>query len=194
VLLPVAIVQLPPKAQLVPLTVVDAGIKAAAPNTFVAAPLGSCTAPCVDVVAAGSCVAPSVPVTCVDATVTLHVDPSVQTCPLTVVPLFANAAFGIALATTATLGVVVALVTDGVSQLGHVPVARLVTPAVPLPVPAGQLVPFCKQGRIPPIVVPDANALAETVAAIDCAITGPPNEKLPAIGLNRSHPPSDKLS
>jgi hypothetical protein len=109
-----------------------------------------------------------------------------------VVALFANAAFGIALATTATLAVVVALVTDGVSQLGHVPVATLVTPAAPLP--AGQFVPFCRQGRIPPIVVPDANALAERTAAIDGAITGPPNEKLPATGLNRSHPPPDRLS
>ncbi len=54
VLLPVAMVQLPPKAQLVPFTVVEAGIKAAAPNTLVAPPLGSCTAPCVDAVAAGN--------------------------------------------------------------------------------------------------------------------------------------------
>ena len=54
VLLPVAMVQLPPNAQLVPFTFVDAGINAAAPSTFVAAPLGSCTAPCADVVAAGS--------------------------------------------------------------------------------------------------------------------------------------------
>ena|ERR1700734_1254649 len=111
-----------------------------------------------------------------------------------VVALFANAAFGIALATTATLGVVVALVTDGVSQLGHVPVTTLVTPAVPLPLPAGQFVPFCRHGRIPPMVVPDANALAKRVAAIDGAITGPPNEKLPAAGLNRSHPPPARLS
>jgi hypothetical protein len=77
-LLPVAIVQLPPKAQLVPLTVVDPGIKAAAPNTFVAAPPGSCTTPWADVVAAGNWLALSVPVTWVDAIVTLHADPNVQ--------------------------------------------------------------------------------------------------------------------
>jgi hypothetical protein len=92
---------------------------------------------------------------------------------LIVVALFASAVFGIALATTARLGVVVAFITDGVSQLGHVPVATLVTPPGPLPFPVGQFVPFCRQGRIPPIVVPDANALADTVAAIDGATTVP---------------------
>jgi hypothetical protein len=113
---------------------------------------------------------------------------------LTVVVLFARAAFGIALATTPTLGVVVALLTVGVSQLGHVPVATLVTPAVPLPLPAGQFVPFCKQGRIPPIVVPAAKALAESVAATDGAVIGPPNEYVPVAGLNPSLPPPDRSS
>ena len=111
-----------------------------------------------------------------------------------VVTLFANAAFGIALATTVTTGVVVALVTDGVSQLGHTPVATLVTLPVPLPFPTGQFVPFCRQGRFPPIVVPAAKALAEPVAVIDGAITGPPNAKLEAAGLNRSHPAPERLS
>ena len=141
-MLPVAIVQLPPNEQLVPFTVVEAGRRAAAPRTLAVAPTGSCTAPCVEAVAAGNCVALIVPVTWANETATVHADPSAQFCPLMVVVLFANAAFGIALATTPTLAVVVALVTDGVSQLGQVPTPTLVTPLVPPPLPDGQFVPF----------------------------------------------------
>ena len=117
-----------------------------------------------------------------------------HTWPLIVVTLFANAAFGMALATTVTTGVVVELATDGVSQLGHTPVATLVTLPVPPPLPAGQFVPFCKQGRLPPIVVPVPKALAVPVAVIDGAMIGPPNAKLDDPGLNRSHPPPERLS
>ena len=66
----------------------------------------------------------------------VHVPPSAQVCPFTVVALFASAAFGIALAVTAMLGVVVAFVTVGANQLGHVPALMLVTvPDPPLPLP-----------------------------------------------------------
>jgi len=124
----------------------------------------------------------------------VQLPPNAQLVPFTVVALLAKAAFGIALATTPRLGVVVALLIEGNSQLGHAPVATLVTPAVALPLAAGQFVPFCKQGRFPPIVVPAANALAESVALTDIAVTGPANENVPVAGLNPNFPPADRLS
>ena len=66
---------------------------------------------------------------------TVQVPPSAQLCPFTVVALLANAEFGIALAATAMLGVVVGFVTVGVSHAGHVPAATFVTVPDPPPPP-----------------------------------------------------------
>jgi hypothetical protein len=95
--------------------------------------------------------ASAVPVNVPAAAATVHGLPSVQDAPFTVAVGLASAEFGIALATTATDGVVVALVTVGVSQPGHAPTATLVT----VPVPASELHPNPTPGvHISPFVAP----------------------------------------
>jgi hypothetical protein len=87
--------------------------------------------------------------------VIVQLPPSAQLCPFTVVALLASAVFGIALAATASVGVVAAFVTVGVSHAGHVPAAKLVTvPEPPLP-PAGTTqVPSSRRYLVAPAVDP----------------------------------------
>jgi hypothetical protein len=178
-----------PNAHTFPFTATEPGSIAAAPRAFVEAPAGRTTAPCVDVVATGSCVPTAVPVTCANATGIIQVDPNAQVCPLSVVPLFANAAFGIRLAVTAIVGAVVVFVTVGVNHAGHVPTVTLLTVPVPLPpLDAGQSVPFCKHGKTPPTVVPGAKELTAPVAITPGSVRVPPSEKVPLIGLNPNCP------
>jgi hypothetical protein len=90
-----------------------------------------------------------------DPTVIVQLPPSAQLCPFTVVALLASAVFGIALAATASVGVVAAFVTVGVSHAGHVPAAKLVTvPEPPLP-PAGTTqFPSSRRYLVAPAVAP----------------------------------------
>lgn len=61
--------------------------------------------------------------------------PKVQVCPLTVVETFAKALFGIAPAATASVGVVVLLVTVGTSHVGQSTVFAIKSVTDPPPVP-----------------------------------------------------------
>jgi hypothetical protein len=98
------------------------------------------------------------------ATVTVHGDPRVQVCPLTVVAGLARALFGIAEAATAKDGVVVELVTVGTSHEGQLEdgAEKLVT----LPVPAHHVgaaltvpVPVWQRTRVDVVVLPERNAV-----------------------------------
>ena len=90
---------------------------------------------------------------------------------MTVVAVFASALFGIALAATATEGVVVGLVMVGVSQDGQVPALRFVK--VPDP-PAGKVklrmaalgVPTFVTAAVPDDTVPTAIVPAAPVAPV----------------------------
>ena len=124
------------------------------------------------------------PLKAMDVPFTVQDPPKVQVCPLTVVDALARDEFGIALAVTESVGVVVDVATLGTNHVGQLPALamKFVTLPPPLPLPVKvQVVPAQD-----PAPAPKLKVKAPPVPLIDVTPEPELTETLPAVSTARN--------